>query len=303
MDTNCRVLAVGEVLWDIIRGGEYIGGAPFNLAAHLARLGCSVRIMTRIGADTRGQAALQEMKRLEVDTSLVQTDPRHPTGWAKVELTDSGVPTFTFPDDPAYNFIEADDAMLRDLAGSHLDSLCFGTLQQKGDVTRRSLARLLESVRPRVVLYDVNIRQDFYPADILRQSLRHSTVVKLNADEAPLVAARLYGDALTEADLAARLAGDFSVRVVCITKGGDGCWVYSGGRSRDIAGRPVRVGDTVGAGDAFSAAFLAHYCRTDDPFEAARLGNLLGAYVASKAGAVPEYDAQIRQQLSGLAGI
>ena len=293
-----RVLAIGEVLWDLIRGQEHIGGAPFNLAAHMARMGCEASVLTRIGTDSRGEAAIGEMRRLGVETALVQIDSQHPTGWAKVELTVDGVPTFSFPDDPAYNFIEADDQTLGRLAEAQLDAICFGTLQQKGSRTRDSLMRVLRSVPARHVLYDVNIRLDFYPQDILRQSLGVSAVVKLNADEAPLVAQRLYGDILSEAELAKRLAGDFPVRVLCVTKGADGCTVYSGAMARDYACEPVCVADTVGAGDAFSAAFLEHYCRTGDPFASAQRGNLLGAYVASRPGAVPEYDAHIRQSLS-----
>jgi fructokinase len=292
-----KVLCIGEVLWDIIRGQEHIGGAPFNLAAHLARLGCRSSILTRVGTDPRGEAAVGEMKRLGVDTSLVQWDSQRPTGWAKVELTGDGVPTFRFPEDPAYDFIEADQPLLDTLAGVQPDALCFGTLQQKGPRTRASLVRVLRSVPARQVLYDVNIRLDFYPQEILRQSLQFSTVVKLNAEEAPLVARCLYGDALPEAELAARLAAEFPVRVLCVTKGGDGCTVYSGGASQSCPCEPVRVADTVGAGDAFAAAFLEHYCRTGDPFASARRGNLLGAYVASRPGAVPEYDETIRQRL------
>ena len=224
-----RVLAIGEVLWDIIRGQEHIGGAPFNLAAHLSRLGCQASILTRVGTDPRGRATLEEMKRFGVDTSLVQIDSRHPTGWAMVELSGDGVPTFSFPDDPAYDFVEADDQVLRRLADAKFDAICFGTLAQKGERTRQSLMRVLQSVPATHVFYDVNIRLDFYPQDILRQSLGFSTVVKLNADEVLLVAQRLYGTALPEAELAARLSTEFPVRVVCVTKGSDGCTVYGGG--------------------------------------------------------------------------
>lgn len=302
MNTNpknrCRVLAIGEVLWDIIRGQEHIGGAPFNLAAHLAQLGCDAGIQTRVGSDARGLAAVKEMTRLGVDASLVQTDPRHPTGWALVELTETGVPTFSFPDDPAYNFIEADETTFGRLAAANYDAICFGTLQQKGDVTRATLRQLLEAVPAKVVFFDVNIRLDFYPKEILRQSLRHSNVVKLNADEAPLVAERLYGEQLSESDLAARLASDFPVRALLVTHGAEGCRVYHGGEARHLPGERVTVADTVGSGDAFSAAFLQRFCATGDPFEGARRGNLLGAYVASRPGAVPQYDETIRQRLA-----
>ena len=297
-DSNPRVLAIGEVLWDIIDGTEHIGGAPFNLAAHLSRLGCQASILTRIGMDRRGQAATEQMKKLGVDTDFVQRDSEHPTGWARVELTGDGVPTYHFPGDPAYDFIEVDDSLLHHLAETRFDAICFGTLQQKGERTHQSLMRVLESVRAPHVLYDVNIRLDFYPQEILRQSLAFSTVLKLNTDEAPMIAERLYGVVLPEAELVSQLAADFPVRVVCITKGAEGCAVYGDGTSHHFACEPVKVADTVGAGDAFSAAFLQHYCQTGDFLTSAQRGNLLGAYVASRPGAVPEYEDSIRERLS-----
>jgi fructokinase len=230
------------------------------------------------------------MRRLGVDDSLVQVDPARETGWARVDLDAQGVASYTFAEEPAYDFIDADASLLGALAARPPDAVCFGTLAQRGEVTRRSLMRLLDNVRPREVFYDVNIRRDFYPADVLRASLSRSTVVKINADEAPLVGARLAGAAMPEEELAARLAAEFGVRVLLVTKGPDGCAVHAGGRRADIPGERVVVADTVGAGDAFSAAFLAHHLRTGDPVEAARRGNRLGAYVASKPGAVPECD-------------
>jgi len=290
---DIRVLAAGEVLWDLIRGQEHIGGAPFNVAAHLAKLGGASAILTRVGADARGDASRRAMRRLGVDDSLVQVDPSRETGWARVDLDAQGVASYTFAEEPAYDFIEADDALLGALAARPPDAVCFGTLAQRGTVTRGALMRLLDAIRPREIFYDVNIRRDFYPADVLRASLARSTIVKINADEAPLVGARLTGTALPEDGLAARLASEFGVRVLLVTKGPDGCAVHAGGRRTDIPGERVTVADTVGAGDAFSAAFLAHHLRTGDPVGAARRGNRLGAYVASKPGAVPDYDAAI----------
>ena len=296
-DLKPRILTIGEVLWDVIDGTEHIGGAPFNLAAHLSRLGCGAFLLTRIGADPRGQAAMLEMKKLGVETEQVQRDLQHPTGWALVELTDDGTATYHFPDNPAYNFIEIDDTSLNQLAKIPFDAICFGTLQQKGERTRRSLMKVLGSVPAAHVLYDVNIRLDFYPADVLRQSLAFSTIVKLNADETQMIAQRLYGAVLPEAELALRLATDFPVRLVCVTKGAEGCTIYGDGASHSFACERVNVVDTVGAGDAFTAAFLQHYCRTGDFAVSAQRGNLLGAYVASRSGAVPEYDDSIRMRL------
>jgi fructokinase len=294
---SCNVLAVGEVVWDIIRGQEYIGGAPFNLAAHLARLGGKAHILTRVGTDPRGRRAVREMRRLGVESTLVQTDPEHPTGWARVTVGVNGASTFTLPKDPAYLHIEMNDPTLRYVLAARLDVISFGTLQQRGKVTRRTLRELLQRVRVREVFYDVNVRMGYYPEEVLRQSLQLSTIVKFNEDEVSMVSRRLYGRKLAEKKLVRKLTQEFPLRVLCVTKGARGCSVHAFGESRSFGSESVQVADTVGAGDAFSAAFLRHYCRVRDPFEAARRGNLLGAYVASRPGAVPEYDDRIRHAL------
>lgn len=292
-----KSLSFGEVLWDLIDGKEYIGGAPFNEAAHLARLGCESFMLTRVGRDALGERALNEMERLGVVRTYAQVDSEHPTGWAKVSLNSGGVATFAFPDNPAYEFIDAGDETLASLARLRLDAICFGTLVQKGRVSCESLLRTLATLKASHVMYDVNIRLNFYPPEIVERSLTFSTIVKLNDDELPLVSLRLYGCRLAEREFASRLGHDYPVQVVCVTKGAAGCSVYSAGKVHNVAGTLVDVVDTVGAGDAFSAAFLRHYVLTGDVAEAARRGNRLGAYVASQAGAVPEYSDDIRNAL------
>jgi fructokinase len=291
------VLSFGAVLWDIIDGKEYIGGAPFNLAAHLARCGARSYLMTRIGRDARGARALEEMEQLGVETDFAQIDPVRSTGWAKVELDEQGVPVFSFPDEPAYFFIEADDRTLSRLSARRFDVLCFGTLEQRGPISRDALYRVVEAIRPPWVFYDVNIRLDYYPEEVVRRSLSLSDVVKLNADEAGLLCARLYGADLPGEEFARRLQEDYAVRILCVTRGPDGCAVYADGRSAASPAPRVDVADTVGSGDAFSAGFLYRLCRGHSPFEAMHLANALGAFVASRRGAVPEYTDEIRRLL------
>jgi fructokinase len=283
-----RSLSFGAILWDLIDGKELIGGAPFNVAAHLARLGAESHMLTRIGQDRLGENALVHMERLGVSQRFVQTDPVHPTGWAAVDLDGQGKATFSFPDDPAYEFITAEEMLLSKLRDNPPDTLCFGTLEQKGQVTRQALLRILETVSFREVLYDINIRLDFYPVDILTTSLAYTSILKLNDDEAQMVSRRLFGEDLGENELCGRLLKEFPVRVICITKGAEGCYIYSGGSRHYIPGIQVKVADTVGSGDAFSAAFLKHYLETGDPQKAGEKGNALGAWVASRSGAVPD---------------
>lgn len=293
-----NALSFGEVLWDLIEGGEYIGGAPFNLAAHLAQCGANVAMMTRIGADPRGGRAHSEIRRLGVQDDFVQTDAEHPTGWAKVHLNEQGVATFEFPEQPAYDFIQLDASVLRQLGARQFDVVCFGTLAQRSAVTRRSLYQLLDAVRPQHVFYDVNIRLDYYPESVVRESLQCSTIVKLNADESVLLCARLYACDMSEHDFAERLLADHALELVCITKEAAGCTVYTGDDSCEVPAPSVQVADTVGAGDAFSAGFLESYCRGESIERAAVAANALGAFVASRPGAIPPYSAELRQLLN-----
>lgn len=294
-----RILTYGAVLWDIIDGIEYIGGAPFNVAAHAAKLGCKSSIITRIGNDDRGSKALDVMRELGVDTSFVQVDPVHDTGTAVVMLAGLGVPTFYLPRDTAYEYIDLGDDDMEKIRASGFDALCFGTLEQMNAVSRNSLHRLLECVRFKHVFYDVNIRLDFYPEDIIKKSLEHSTIVKMNDGELGLISELLYGKAVSEAEFAKRFMEDYHISVLCVTKGKDGCSVYKDNSSISFPEYVVKVEDTVGAGDAFSAAFLAHYLKSGDAFESSRLGNIMGAYVASRKSAIPEYTDEIRK-LMGL---
>ena len=283
-----KAISFGEVLWDIIEQCEYIGGAPFNLAAHLAQHGVQAALLTRVGADERGEKALREIERLEVHDEFVQIDEHHPTGWAKVQLDANGNATFEFPNDPAYNFITLDPLLLQRLSEWQWDVICFGTLVQRGEVARKSLHRLLDSVKSRHVFYDVNIRLDYYPQTVISDSLGRSTIVKLNADEAMLLCQRLYREKLAEQMFAQRLLADYSLELVCVTKGAEGCTVFTREEVVDSPAPRIEVVDTVGAGDAFSAEFLRAYCNGESLAAAARAANELGAYVASRPGAVPE---------------
>jgi len=225
--TLVKALSFGAVLWDIIDGQEFIGGAPFNLAAHLAQCDVEAFLLTRIGQDRLGENALREISRFKVNPQWIQIDLRRPTGWAKVTMDSKGQPSYQFPDDPAHLFIEPDTSMMHSLRRENFDVFCFGTLEQKEEVARRTLKNLITTLDCRHIFYDINIRLDFYPQPILRQSLDQSTIVKLNLEELQMVTERLYGKALEERQFAEQLFGDHAVDVVCITKGSCGCSVHT----------------------------------------------------------------------------
>ena len=169
-------------------------------------------------------------------------------------------------------------------SASSPDVVCFGTLIQRGEVARASLYRMLDTVQAAHVFYDVNIRLDYYPESVVRESLQHSTIVKLNAGELILLSRRLYGDEFAEEDFAERLSADYGLDVVCVTKEADGCTVYAGDERHDSPAPTVKVADTVGAGDAFRAGFLQAYCSGKSIAQAASTANAFGRVRCIAAG-------------------
>jgi len=290
---SISVVSFGEVLWDIIDNKEYIGGAPFNVSAHLAKLGCNAAMVTRLGTDERGRKALDAIRRLGVSTELVQIDPERPTGTAEVRLAEGGVPTFFLPPGAAYEFITIGEDEIKKL--SNYELFCFGSIVQKARVSRDSLRTILSRVRFDQVFFDVNIRLGFCPQDVIEDSFAAATIVKLNDEEVRIISKVLYGSACTEEGFVRSIMTDYNIGIVCVTKGKDGCTVYDTHSSKSFSEQAVQVADTVGAGDAFSAAFLYTYSKTGDPFESARIGNIMGAFVASQSGAIPEYSDEIKR--------
>jgi fructokinase len=282
------LVAYGEILWDVIDGQAHIGGAPFNLAAHAVRCGLKAAAVSRVGDDALGRAALAEMARLQVDSRWTAVDGRHPTGTVTVSLK-HGQPSYTIHEGVAWDFIEPGECGLRALAEERPRAFCFGTLAQRNEVSRQTLVRLLERFAFAEIFYDVNLRQTFWSGPVVEAGLARATLVKVNDDEARILGDLLFDGACGPEAFARAVLARHPVRAVVVTLGADGCLVCE--RDREAvrcSGVKVEVADAVGAGDAFSAAFLAAWLSGASAAEAAAAGNARGAWVASRRGAVPE---------------
>ena len=296
-----RALSFGEILWDIIEGKAHIGGAPFNLAAHLAKMGVDSFIISSVGRDTLGEDALQAAKDEGVKTSFIKVHSALPTGTVTVTIGEGGHPTFVIHENTAWDAIVVDDAILSEVKKDAWDVFCFGTLAQRTEKNRETLAKILSCLNAKYPYYDVNLRQDFYEKDWIIRSLKASTIVKVNEEEARVLSQLLYGRQLSPNDFASSAAQQYNLAVVCITRGEKGCYIYSEGHFEEIGGVPVKVADTVGAGDAFSAGFLFARNQGRDAFASARFACRIGSYVASRPGAVPEYSEEIKTEIKRLA--
>ena len=290
-----KALFFGEILWDIIEGKAYLGGAPFNVAAHMAKCGAQSYIISRLGKDELGKKAVEEIKKLSVDTSLVQWDEDHPTGTVDVFL-EQGQPDYIIHENVAYDFIEVD--LLNSawqLEG--MDCFYFGTLAQRNDTSGNSLQWILTNKPFSLVFYDVNLRKGIHSKLIIENSLSFCNIFKLNQDEVGVIADLLYGKSYSLPDFAKTIQHDFEVDILVITASEKGCYVAATDDFRLVPGKKVQLVDAVGAGDAFSAAFLFKYFQEKDPFKAAEVANKLGAFVASSRGPIPDYSPEIIQIL------
>jgi fructokinase len=270
-----RLLSIGEILWDLIGGRRHLGGAPFNLAVHARRLGHEVVFVSAVGDDDLGRAALSEARRLGIGTESIATVATAPTGTVTVSLDQAGQPAFTLHRPAAYDRIPARPVEFEP------DWICFGTLAQTAPAMR-GLTRELTAAHPGARrFYDVNLRPDCYTRELVAELMAEADGIKVNDAEAgELGLAIPPGASLPR------------VQAMCVTRGAAGCSVWVNGEYTDCPGYPIVVADTVGAGDAFSAAFL-HGLSQGWPAE--RVGdfaNRVGALVASRRGATPDWTAE-----------
>jgi fructokinase len=283
-----NLIAFGEVLWDVIDGDPHIGGAPLNLAAHAVRCGLRAAVVSSVGDDALGDRALDEMRQLGVENKWTVVDRLHPTGTVTVTLK-GGQPSYTIHEGVAWDYIHLEPRAFQAVASEQPRVFCFGTLAQRTDVSRQTLRHLLEAFKDAVIFYDVNLRQHFWSGPLVEEGLARATLVKVNDEEAKVLGGLLFDGACEPETFARAVLARHPIRAVIVTLGADGCLVCE--RDKDVVrclGIKVQVVDAVGAGDAFSAAFLASWLCGASAVAAAEAGNKRGAWVASHRGAVPE---------------
>lgn len=285
------VLCFGEILWDILPHGAFPGGAPFNVAYHLHRLGVPVWPVSAIGSDDLGRQLLQRLDSWGVSTAAVTRHTSLPTGYVTATLAPSGDAHYAIALDVAWDRIAVDGAPLA--AAAFAPALVFGSLALRSEENCRSLARLanmLPSSAWRV--FDVNLRAPHDDLALVRRTASFANVLKLNAAEAARLADGSNETPGREEAHARQLAQQLNLPIICITAGARGAGLLRNGQWTWAVGRPVVVADTVGSGDAFLAAFLAGLMRGSHS-DAALLASAcrLGEWVASRSGATPDYDA------------
>lgn len=283
-------LCFGEILWDLLPHGAFPGGAPFNVAYHLHRLGTAVLPISAVGPDALGAELLERLSAWGIATGAIAQHPVAPTGRVTATLGPSGDAHYDIALNVAWDHIPVAGVPLAAAAGA--SALVFGSLALRSLENRRSLERLVAALPPAAWrVFDVNLRAPHDDLALVRHTASLANVLKLNATEAARLAAGASESPGAEETHARILSARLHVPLVCVTAGHRGAGLLRHGRWTWEPARPVVVADTVGAGDAFLAAFLSgllHGSRTDSELLAAACR--LGEWVASRTGATPAYD-------------
>ena len=292
MSRRPLILAVGEVLWDVFPAGPRFGGAPANFACHAAALGAEVALFSRVGCDDAGNVALATLAGHGVETAFIQRDEHAPTGTVGVRVDAAGAPQFTIHADAAWDQLTWTDALADFLARA--DAVYFGTLAQRTAAAAATIRRVLDTTPTTALrILDVNLRPPFDTAEVLQQSLRRATVLKLSREELPTIAA-LHTITGTELEMLSGLRNHLNLEYIALTRGGDGAAIAGPHGIVTCDGMPTTVVDTVGAGDAWTAAFAAGLLAGHPLAQIAQHACRVAAYVCAHPGAVPQLPPDLR---------
>lgn len=283
---NDIVVGMGEALWDVLPEGKKIGGAPANFAYHVSQFGLPSCVVSAVGEDTLGKEITENFTSKGLNQLIAEVP--YPTGTVQVEIDQAGVPQYEIKENVAWDNIPY-TSELEDLA-KKTKAVCFGSLAQRNVVSRNTINSFLDAM-PRtedsLVVFDVNLRQGFYNKEILCNSMKRCNILKIN-DEELVTVSRMFGyPGIDLQDKCWILLGKYNLKMLILTCGINGSYVFTPG---DVSFQPtpkVEVADTVGAGDSFTAAFIASILKGKSVQEAHSRAVRTSAYVCTKKGAMP----------------
>ncbi len=292
------VIGIGELLWDLLPGGRQLGGAPANFAFHAHQLGARAAVISRIGRDELGQEVLARFEAMGLPTAAIQTDATAATGTVEVTLSEAGVPQFIIRNQVAWDHLAAEESALSLVREA--DAICFGSLAQRTPAARTVIQRLLAAASPNSLrVFDVNLRQQFYSPDLIESSLHLANVLKLNDAELPVLSG-MFGLTGSTREVITQLAGAFNLQVVALTRGEHGSLIFSAAQWSEQKPKPVIVADTVGAGDAFTAALVTGLLMQMSLDEVHGLASDVARFVCSQPGAMPVLPPEFRRRIQYL---
>ena len=286
------VVGMGEALWDVLPDGKKIGGAPANFAYHVSQFGLPSCVVSAVGEDALGREIVENFTSKGLN-HLIETVP-YPTGTVQVEIDQAGIPQYEIKENVAWDNIPY-TALLERLA-QRTRAVCFGSLAQRNVVSRNTIDRFLDAM-PRtddsLVVFDVNLRQGFYNEDILRSSMERCNILKIN-DEELIAVSRMFGyPGIDLQDKCWILLGKYNLKMLILTCGINGSYVFTPGNVSFQPTPKVEVADTVGAGDSFTASFISGILKGRSVAEAHSCAVRTSAFVCTRPGAMPILPAEL----------
>ena len=297
---NDIVVGMGEALWEVLPEGKKIGGAPANFAYHVSQFGLNSRVVSAVGEDKLGTEILDNFRAKQLNC-MIETVP-YPTGTVQVELDAEGVPCYDIKEGVAWDNIPFTPA-LADLAGQ-TRAVCFGSLAQRSVVSRQTINSFLDAMPQDdnvLKIFDVNLRQSFYTKEILCNSFSKCNILKIN-DEELVTVSRMFGyPGIDLQDKCWILLAKYNLKMFILTCGVNGSYVFTPGNVSFVETPKVEVADTVGAGDSFTATFVAAILKGLCVQEAHKLAVKVSAYVCTQNGAMPELPESLKESMNSLS--
>lgn len=299
MNNGDIVVGLGEALWDILPDGKKLGGAPANFAYHCARCGLDSWAVSAIGDDRLGEEVAEQLSEKQVNY-IMEVVP-YPTGTVQVELSPAGVPTYEIKSGVAWDNLPF-TPRIEELA-KKTRAVSFGSLAQRSVVTRNSIDAFLDAMpqdNDRFIVFDVNLRQNFYTPECLESSMERCNILKIN-DEELIAVSRMFGyPGIDLKDKCWLLLGRHNLKVLVLTCGVNGSYVFTPGHVSFLPTPNVEVADTIGAGDSFSAVFVSSLLKGCTVKQAHHNAVYYSAFVCTQHGAMPEYPESLKEQVSVL---
>ena len=289
-----QVLSFGEVLWDAFGDGKKAGGAPMNVARHLVQQGVNVAFASSVGIDNSGDSLVNFLQKSGLNSPLIQRDDELPTCEVTVQLDENNQATYIIPEPVSWDNIQTTDELTE--AGKNVSAIVYGSLACRNTTTRETLLNLLDET-PALKIFDVNLRPPHYTLSTIETLTARANVVKMNEEEANLL---IGGSSRSLKDQINEFRSKYHNQTICVTRGENGAIIWHDHEFYESPGCPVKVGDSVGAGDAFLATLVAGILSKQPMQSIVDKACSVGAFVASQRGANPVYTPELLNSLAYL---
>ena len=279
------IVGLGEALWDVLPDGKKLGGAPANFAYHAAQFGLDTIAISALGEDKLAEETIDALK--EHNLNYLMPRVPYPTGTVQVTLTGDGIPTYDIKENVAWDNIPLTDEMLE--IAKNARAVCFGSLAQRNVVSRENIHKFLDATPEDCVkIFDINLRQQFYTKEVIKESLKRCNILKINDEELVLIG-RMFGyPGLDIENKCWLILGKYNLDMLVLTCGTNGSYVFTPGQMSFQETPKVEVADTVGAGDSFTGSFVGSILNGKPVPEAHKTAVQVSAFVCTQNGAMPE---------------